>query len=95
VVRHGRQGWYLYGASSNVKRNLMPSYALQWAAMRDLRVEGCLSYDLFGIPPYAEAGHPMFGLYQFKTGFGGRIVHTPGGLGPPPQGSSVCGLPRR
>jgi lipid II:glycine glycyltransferase (peptidoglycan interpeptide bridge formation enzyme) len=78
VMRHGRKGWYLYGASSNVKRNLMPAYALQWAAIRDLREAGCISYDLFGIPPFAEKGHPMFGLYQFKTGFGGRIVHTPG-----------------
>jgi lipid II:glycine glycyltransferase (peptidoglycan interpeptide bridge formation enzyme) len=74
----GAQGIYLYGASSGRKRNLMASYALQWRAMGDARAWGCRSYDLFGIPPSADPGHPMAGLYRFKTGFGGRIVRRPG-----------------
>jgi lipid II:glycine glycyltransferase (peptidoglycan interpeptide bridge formation enzyme) len=74
----GAQGIYLYGASSDRKRNLMASYALQWRAMTDARASGCRVYDLFGIPPSADPGHPMAGLYRFKTGFGGRIVHRPG-----------------
>lgn len=78
VSRKGNLARYLYGASSNVKRNLMPAYALQWRAIRDMRSAGCRFYDFFGIPPYGEKGHPMFGLYQFKTGFGGEAVHTPG-----------------
>ena len=60
---------YLYGASSGEKRNLMPTYALQWEAIRLAREAGCTSYDLFGVPPKPDPGHPMFGLYQFKTGF--------------------------
>lgn len=78
VIKHRSRAWYLYGASSNLKRNLMPTYALQWQAIRDMRLAGVVQYDMFGIPPFAESGHPMFGLYQFKTGFAGRIVHTPG-----------------
>ncbi len=74
----GEEATYLYGASSDSDRNLMPAYALQWRAMRDARDAGCLRYDLFGIPPNADAGHPMAGLYRFKTGFGGRIVHRSG-----------------
>ncbi|MDR2468032.1 MAG: peptidoglycan bridge formation glycyltransferase FemA/FemB family protein [Spirochaetaceae bacterium] len=66
---------YLYGASASRKRNLMAPYALQWQAMRDAKAAGCLSYDLFGIPPNADPNHPMAGLYRFKTGFGGAIVH--------------------
>jgi lipid II:glycine glycyltransferase (peptidoglycan interpeptide bridge formation enzyme) len=69
---------YLYGASSNVKRNLMAPYALQWQAMRDAKEAGCLYYDLFGIPPDDNPNHPMAGLYLFKTGFGGKIIHRPG-----------------
>ncbi len=65
---------YLYGASSNEKRNLMPTYALQWAAIRLAREAGCTTYDLFGVPPVADPRHPMFGLYQFKTGFSESIV---------------------
>jgi lipid II:glycine glycyltransferase (peptidoglycan interpeptide bridge formation enzyme) len=64
---------YLYGASSGEKRNLMPTYALQWEAMRLAKEAGCASYDLFGVPPKPDPDHPMFGLYQFKTGFSDRV----------------------
>lgn len=74
----GRKAVYLYGASSNEHRNLMPTYALQWAAMRAAKESGCLEYDLFGMPPTADPSHPMHGLYLFKTGFGGAIIHRAG-----------------
>ena len=69
---------YLYGASRNIKRETMPSYALQWQAICDSKREGCLSYDFFGIPPADDPDHPMHGLYRFKTGFGGEIIHRCG-----------------
>ncbi len=56
----------------------MAPYALQWTAMRNARRAGCRRYDLFGVPPAVEAGHPMHGLYRFKTGFGGTLVHRRG-----------------
>ncbi|MCX7031601.1 MAG: peptidoglycan bridge formation glycyltransferase FemA/FemB family protein [Spirochaetes bacterium] len=65
---------YLTGASSGEKRNLMPTYALQWAAMRLAKAAGCESYDLYGCPPAADESHPMFGLYQFKTGFSTAVT---------------------
>ncbi|MFP4383653.1 MAG: lipid II:glycine glycyltransferase FemX [Spirochaetia bacterium] len=69
---------YLYGASSGNKRNLMPAYALQWETIRKAREYGCGQYDLFGIPPADDPNHPMHGLYRFKTGFGGEILHRAG-----------------
>jgi lipid II:glycine glycyltransferase (peptidoglycan interpeptide bridge formation enzyme) len=74
----GKQATYLYGASSDKKRNVMAPYALQWQAMRDAKAAGCVEYDLFGIPPDENPNHPMAGLYRFKTGFGGAIIHRPG-----------------
>jgi len=74
----GRQACYLYGAASDEMRNYMASYALQWHAIRLARAEGAEAYDLFGIPPRDDPDHAMYGLYRFKTGFGGRIVHRPG-----------------
>lgn len=71
---------YLYGASSNEKRNLMPAYALQWRAMIDAKRAGCPYYDLYGIPPSDDPKHPMHGLYRFKTGFGGAEIHRCGSL---------------
>jgi len=78
VLFRQKNATYLYGASSNIRRNLMAPYALQWKAMQDAKEAGCQFYDLFGIPPDDNPNHPMSGLYMFKTGFGGRIIHRPG-----------------
>ena len=81
-----KEAVYLYGASSNKKRNLMAPYALQLKAMEDAKEAGCEVYDLFGIPPNEDPEHPMSGLYRFKTGFGGAIVHRPGSFDYPYRG---------
>ena len=73
-----KEAVYLYGASSNKKRNFMSPYALQVKAMEDAKAAGCEAYDLFGIPPNNNPAHAMAGLYRFKTGFGGKIIHRPG-----------------
>lgn len=75
---YGTTATYLYGASSDEKRNLMPAYALQWTAIRAAKAAGCLEYDMYGIPPTNDDQHPMAGLYRFKTGFGGQLRHYPG-----------------
>lgn len=71
----GRMARYLYGASAPRQREAMANYALQWAAMQLAQARRCRVYDLYGIPPTADPEHPWFGLYRFKTGFGGDIVH--------------------
>ena len=79
IVAHlGDHATYLYGASSNCKRELMPNYALQWHALQAAREAGMAVYDLFGVPPADDPAHPMHGLYRFKTGFGGSLVHREG-----------------
>ncbi len=74
----GSRATYLYGASSDRSRSLMPTYALQWAAINRAIELGCDEYDLYGIPPSDDPAHPMHGLYRFKTGFGGRFMHRRG-----------------
>jgi lipid II:glycine glycyltransferase (peptidoglycan interpeptide bridge formation enzyme) len=86
TVFYAGVGTYLYGASSSRNRNLMAPYALQWRAMRDAKDASCTEYDLFGIPPNDDPKHPMAGLYRFKTGFGGKIIHRPGSLDFPYNG---------
>jgi len=77
------EGVYLYGASSNEHRNLMPAYSLQWKAILDAKDRGCTTWDFYGIPPNEDPSHPMFGLYRFKTGFGGTIIHRIGSVDVP------------
>jgi len=78
LILSRKRGTYLYGASSDQKRNLMASYAVQWEAIRMARVKGCEEYDMFGAAPNASPSHPLHGLYRFKSGFGGHMYHRMG-----------------
>lgn len=70
---------YLYGASSNNKRNLMPNHLLQWTAMKDAKAYDSKYYDMYGMPPEGkDENHPMHGLYMFKANFGGKNIHRTG-----------------
>lgn len=78
VARHGGRAYYLYGGSSGQRSNLMPTYAVQFAAMKAAWEAGCTEYDMWGIPPADDPSHPWHGLWQFKSGFGGRQVEYVG-----------------
>ena len=73
-----KQAIYLYGASSNEQRQLMPNYLLQWEAIRWAKQAGASTYDFWGIPETDDQGEAMAGVYRFKSGWGGRIVRFPG-----------------
>lgn len=69
----GKAANFLYGASSNSKRNLMAPYLMHWTAMLHAREQGCLTYEMGAVSPGLDPAHPFYGMYRFKTGFGGRI----------------------
>lgn len=69
---------YLYGASSSTNRNFMATYALQWFAIKLSKEKGCKEYDMFGISPSNDITHPLYGLFKFKTGFGGDVYQSLG-----------------
>jgi len=71
VVPFAGEAVYLYGGSAAVHRERQPSALLQFAAMRAALDAGCTRYDLWGIPPDADPGHPWHGLRQFKLSLGG------------------------
>jgi peptidoglycan pentaglycine glycine transferase (the first glycine) len=87
VFINGPRAAYLYGASSNEERQRMPTYAVQWAAMRWAKERGCRSYDLWGVPDHPEdeleaqfdgRDDGLWGVYRFKRGFGGNVQRTVG-----------------
>ena len=65
AVTYGTEMFYLYGASSNTKRNLMPNYAMQWEMIKWGIEKGCKTYNFGGIIHIDKNN----GLYKFKTGF--------------------------
>ncbi len=74
------QCWYVYGASANEHRNLMPNHALQWAMIRWAQRQGCQVYDFRGVAPEVEGKPqgPLAGLNRFKRGFGAQYVEYVG-----------------
>ncbi|GAB1471914.1 peptidoglycan bridge formation glycyltransferase FemA/FemB family protein [Chloroflexota bacterium] len=72
------RGYYVYGMSRNAHREKMPTYLLQWAAMKHAKAHGCLTYDLWGAPDVFDESDSMWGVYRFKEGLGGEVVRTLG-----------------
>ena len=82
VARYGDRAYYLYGASTDEERNRMPTYLLQWDAMKWAKARGCEDYDLWGVPDEDEGTleanfetrhDGLWGVYRFKRGFGGEL----------------------
>lgn len=87
AFRRGERAWYFYGASSEVERQRMPNYLLQWEAMNWARRHGCRLYDLWGVPDvdeealetnFLERSEGLWSVYRFKRGFGGQLARTIG-----------------
>jgi peptidoglycan pentaglycine glycine transferase (the first glycine) len=85
VFAHGQRAYYMYGASTDEERNRMPTYLLQWEAMKWARAKGAEEYDLWGVPDEDEATleanfetrhDGLWGVYRFKRGFGGAVKRS-------------------
>ncbi len=79
-IMYGNKTWYLYGASSNEHRNLMPNYLLQWEMIKIAISRGDDIYDLRGVSGVVDENHPQYGLYRFKQGFGAEFTEFIGEL---------------
>ena len=73
-IFYGNKTWYLYGASSNQHRNLMPNYLLQWEMIKMAIARHDDIYDFRGVSGVVDESHPQYGLYRFKKGFGAKFT---------------------
>lgn len=73
-IFYGNKTWYLYGASSNQHRNLMPNYLLQWEMIKMAIARHDDIYDFRGVSGVVDENHPQYGLYRFKKGFGAKFT---------------------
>jgi lipid II:glycine glycyltransferase (peptidoglycan interpeptide bridge formation enzyme) len=69
----GSTAWYMYGASTGRRREMMPNHLLQWAALNRAKARGCTTYDMWGAPDVFDESDRMWGVYRFKEGFGGQV----------------------
>ena len=72
------RAYYVYGMSRAIHREKMPTYLLQWEAMKRAKAKGCTVYDLWGAPDVFDESDSMWGVYRFKEGLGGKVVRTLG-----------------
>lgn len=79
IFGHGKRAWYIYGASADEERKHMPTYLLQWEAMRWAKAQGMVVYDFWGAPDdFADQNDPLAGVFRFKEGFGGVVARRIG-----------------
>jgi lipid II:glycine glycyltransferase (peptidoglycan interpeptide bridge formation enzyme) len=87
VFFRGNRAWYFYGASSDLERNRMPAYLLQFEAMRLAKEHGCSIYDMWGVPDldeeiledqFTSRNDGLWSIYRFKRGFGGEMKRSTG-----------------
>lgn len=74
VVHFGSTATYYFGASSVRLGDSKAPYLVQWFAMKAAKRAGMKTYDFLGIAPEGSAEHPLQGVTQFKTRFGGKRV---------------------
>jgi peptidoglycan pentaglycine glycine transferase (the first glycine) len=72
------RAYYLYGMSREIHREKMPTYLLQWQAMKHAKTVGCAVYDLWGAPEKFDETDSLWGVYRFKEGLGGQVIRTLG-----------------
>jgi lipid II:glycine glycyltransferase (peptidoglycan interpeptide bridge formation enzyme) len=71
LLRFGDWCWDMFGATSDKKRNLKAAYLLQYRCFLWAKEKGCSYFDFRTIPEVLEPGEEMWGVYQYKQGFGG------------------------
>lgn len=70
AIYYGDKVWYLYGASSNEHRNVMPNYLMQYEMIRWAVESGASVYDFRGMSRTTDPEEIYScGIYRFKKGF--------------------------
>ena len=65
-IFYGNKTWYLYGASSNQHRNLMPNYLLQWEMIKMAIARKDDIYDFRGVSGVVDENHPQYAPFVIK-----------------------------
>ena len=78
TTQYGNKTCYVYGASDNNHRNVMPNYLVQWEMIKWALENNCDVYDFQGVSGNLDENSPHYGLYRFKKGFNGQLDELAG-----------------
>lgn len=73
-INDGKNSWYLFGASASDLRFLRPPYLLMDDMIMYAIDNNLGYYDMYGVSGIFDPEHPDYGLYTYKSGFGGDLV---------------------
>ena len=76
LIYWGDRCTYLYGGRSDRDRQVMPAYAMHWAAIQRAKQRGCTIYDFYGYSD--DPHHAYYNFSRFKRQFGGKVIKTIG-----------------
>jgi len=77
VVTHAGIAVFTHGGSSDLHKDVMAPYLLQWGTIERAKQRGLGWYDFRGIAPDDDPHHKLAGVTRFKRGFGGELVVAP------------------
>ncbi len=78
AITSGDTTSYVYGASTDKYRNLMPTYLLQYEMIKWASENGSGIYDMQGICIDETVDPELYKVYKFKCNFSGDVVVTAG-----------------
>ncbi len=71
LICFGAWCYDMFGATANSHRNLPKTHLLQFRCLQWAKEHDCTYFDFRTIPEILQPGEEMWGVYQFKKGFGG------------------------
>ncbi len=78
-MTYGSEVIYLFsGSAEEYMREYNAQYLIQWHMIKFAAEHGYEKYNFYGIHGLPDRNDPDYGIYDFKKGFGGRVVELIG-----------------
>ena len=72
-MHHNKEILSLFGGAFGEYRDFMAAYEMNYEMIKYAKKNGYEKYNFYGISEFKNKDDPMYGLYDFKRGFGGNI----------------------
>jgi len=70
---HNKEILSLFGGAYGEYIDFMSTYTTNWNMIKYAKENGFEKYNFYGISTYTDKNDKMYGLYDFKRGFGGHV----------------------